>query len=114
MTRDPAVKEVEDQHQGEQEQQQEGGTPRPPLKEIEAPAQQVADQDRCRDPDGTSEGVVEEEGPPVHPAYAGHQRHKDPQARDEPDQKNGLPPVTLKEPLRSSEALGRYQGVPTP
>ena len=60
------------------------------------------------------EGIVEQEGPPGHPAYTGHQRSEDPQARDEPGEEHGLASVADEKALRLPQALRSDPNVAAP
>jgi hypothetical protein len=70
----------------------------PSVRAYAAPArpratpEEVANEDHGRGPHGPSQGVVEEEGGPSHPAYASDQCPEDPQAREEAGQEDGLAP----------------------
>src|SRR3954469_18411939 len=99
MVAHPAVAQVQGQGKGDQYEQQRGGPSRPTLHEAEASSQKVPYQDGRGGPGRPSEDVVEEEGPPAHPAHARDQRPEDPQTRYEAGQEDGLAPLVVEELL---------------
>src|SRR5215217_4852244 len=114
MGANPAVGQVEDYHEDEQADQQYRDPSQPTLHQPYAAPQEVAQKDHRRCPDGSSQGVVEDEGPPAHPAYASDQGTEDAQAGEEACQKYGLPPVPLEERFGTCQPLGADQDVAPP
>src|SRR5215204_1951091 len=111
MGANPAVGQVEDYREDEQADQQYRDPSQPTLHQPEAAPKEVAQKDHRRSPDGSSQGVVEDEGPPPHPAYASNQGTKVAQAGEEACQKYGLAPMPIEErfgacqPLRADEEV---------
>src|SRR5215208_5211913 len=114
MGANPAVDQVEDYPENEQADQQYGDPAQPTLHQPYAAPKEVAHKDHRRSPYGPSQGVVEDEGPPPHPAYASDQGTKDAQAGEEACQKYGLPPVPLDERFGTCQPLGADQDVAPP
>src|SRR5215213_785767 len=111
MGANPTISQVEDGREGEQPGQQYGSPSQPPLHKPEAAPEEVARQDHRSGPYCTTEGVVEDEGPPAHPAYARDQGAEHPQAGEEARKEYGLATVPLEErfgagqPLRGDEDI---------
>ena len=61
-----------------------------------------------------SQGVVEDEGPPAHPAYAGDQGAEHAQAREEASQEDSLAPMPVEERLGASQPLRGDEDVAAP
>src|SRR5215212_4115588 len=114
MGANPTVGQVEDYQEDEQAYQQYGDPSQPTLHQPYAAAQEVAHQDHRRCPDGSSQDVVEDEGPPAHPAYASDQGAEDAQAGEEACKENGLAPVPLEERFGACQPLGGDQDVAPP
>src|SRR5215203_2850253 len=114
MGANPAVGQVEDYREDEQADQQYRDPAQPTLHQPEAAPKEVAHKDYRRSPDGSSQGVVEDEGPPPHPAYASDQGTKDAQAGEEACQKYGLSPVPIEERFGTCQPLGADEDVAPP
>src|SRR5215212_7345280 len=105
MGANPAVGQVEDYRKDEQADQQYGDPSQPTLHQPEAAPQEVAQKDHRRSPDGSSQSVVKDEGPPPHPAYASDQGTKDAQAGEEACKEYGLSPMPLEERFGAPQPL---------
>src|SRR5215207_8996970 len=114
MGANPAVGQVEDYREDEQADQQYRDPSQPTLHQPEAAPKEVAQKDHRRCPDGPSQGVVEEEGSPAHPAYASDQGTEHAQAGEEASHENGLPTVPGEERFGTSETLGGDKEVASP
>src|SRR5215203_3584808 len=114
MGANPAVGQVEDYREDEQADQQYRDPSQPTLHQPYAAPKEVAHKDNRRSPDGSPQSVVEDEGPPAHPAYASDQGTKDAQAREEACQKYGLSPVPLEERFGTCQPLGADEDVAPP
>src|SRR5215217_2390780 len=114
MGANPTVDQVEDYREDEQADQQYGDPSQPTLYQPYAAPQELAQKDHRRCADGSSQGVVEDEGPPPHPAYASNQGTKDAQAGEEACQKYGLSPVPIEERFGTCQPLGADEDVAPP
>src|SRR5215203_6453083 len=100
MGANPAVGQVEDYREDEQADQQYRDPAQPTLHQPEAAPKAVAHKDHRRSPDGSSQGVVEDEGPSPHPAYASDQGTEHAQAGEEACKEYGLSPRADRRTLR--------------
>src|SRR5215207_263988 len=114
VVRSPTIGEVKSDNQGEHRNEHQRGSSQPTLHQPYAAPEEVANQDHHRGPDGSTEGVVEDEGPPAHPANARDQCSEDAQAREEARKEYGLAPVPLEERFGASQPLGGYEDVASP
>src|SRR5215208_7561132 len=106
MGANPAVGQVEDYHEDEQADQQYRDPSQPTLHQPYAAPKEVAQKDHRRSPDGSPQSVVEDEGPPAHPAYASDKGTEDAQAGEEASKEYGLAPMPLEERFGASQPLG--------
>src|SRR5215212_9200162 len=114
MGANPAVGQVEDYRKDEQADQQYGDPSQPTLHQPEAAPEEVAQKDHRRRPHGSTQGVVDQEGPPAHPAYACDQGSEDAQAGEEACKEYGLAPVPGEERLGAGQPLGGDEEVAAP
>src|SRR5215217_8416404 len=114
MGANPAVGQVEDYREDEQADQQYRDPSQPTLHQPYAAPKEVAHQDHRRCPDGSSQGVVEDEGPPAHPAHPRDQGAEHAEAGEEASQKYCLAPVPLEERFGASQPHGGDKDVAAP
>src|SRR5215207_1773380 len=114
VVRGPAVGEVEGDNQGEHRNEHQRGSSQPTLHQAYAAPEEVANQYHSRSPDGSTEGVVEDEGPPAHAAYASDQGTEHAQAGEEACKEYSLTPMPLEERFGASQPLGGYEDVASP
>src|SRR5215208_1754344 len=114
MGANPTVGQVEDCRENEQADQQYGDPSQPTLHKPYAAPKEVAHKDHRRCPEGSPQSVVEDEGPPAHPAYASDQGAEDAQAREEASKEYGLAPMPLEERFGASQPLGGDEDVASP
>src|SRR5215216_1884402 len=114
MGANPTVGQVEDYRKDAQADQQYGDPSQPTLHQPYAAPKEVANKDHRRGPDGSSQDVVEDEGPPAHPAYASDQGTEDAQAGEEACKEYGFAPVPPEERLGASQPLGGDEDVAPP
>src|SRR5215212_4981926 len=114
VVRGPTVGEVEGDHQDEHRNEHQRGSSQPTLHQPYAAPKEVANQDHRRSPDGSTESVVEDEGPPAHAAYASDQGTEHTQSGEEACQEYGLTPMPLEERFGASQPLGGYEDVAAP
>src|SRR5215208_962246 len=114
MGANPAVDQVEDYPENEQADQQYGDPSQPTLHQPYAAPKEVAQKEHRCSPDGSSQGVVEDEGCPAHPAYASHWGTEDAQAGEEAYHENGLAPMPPEERLGACQSLGCDEDVAPP
>src|SRR5215217_1232402 len=114
MGANPTVGQVEDYREDEQAYQQYRDSSQPTLHQPYAAPKEVAQKDHRRCPYGPSQGVVEDEGPPAHPAYAGDQRTEDAQAGEEACKEYSLSSVPLEERFGASQPPWGDEDVATP
>src|SRR5215217_6016348 len=114
VVRGPTVGQVEAGRHGDQRGEHQRGPSQPALHEREAAPEEVAHQDHRRGPHSPPQGVVDQEGPPAHPAYACDQGSEDAQAREEACQEYGLAPVPGEERLGAGQPLRGDEEVAAP
>src|SRR5215213_11775671 len=114
MGANPTVGQVEDYREDEQADQQYGDPSQPTLHQPYAAPKEVANKDHRRGPDGSSQDVVEDEGPPAHPTYTSDQGTEDAQAGEEACKEYGLTSMPLEERFGASQPLGGDQDVASP
>src|SRR5215212_2262647 len=114
VVRSPTVGEVEGDNQGEHRNEHQRGSSQPTLHQPYAAPEEVAYQDHRRSPDGSTEGVVEDEDPPAHAAYASDQGTEHAQSGEEACKEDGLTPMPLEERFGASQPLGGYEDVAAP
>src|SRR5215208_4444004 len=114
MGANPTVGQVENYREDEQADQQYGDPSQPTLHQPYAAPQEITYQDHRRCPEGSPQSVVEDEGPPAHPAYASDKGAEDAQPREEASKEYGLAPVPIEERFGASQPLGGDEDVASP
>src|SRR5215212_4466472 len=114
MGANPAVGQVEDYPGNEQADQQYGDPSQPTLHQPYAAPKEVAQKDHRRSPYGPTQGVVEDEDPPAHPANPCDQGTEHAEAGEKACKEDGLAPVPIEERFGASQPLGGDQDVAAP